>query len=218
MKHLKILALAAVAAGVLTAIAGAGTASAGGTLCSVAPSPTNGPCSSASRWAVNTLLDFSLESGTTTRLTDTDGNIIDTCTESTIKGKLTSNPGGTTTATGENTTIEWGNCTWTTDTVKLQTGKLKLEAEDDNGNSWLYADEKIEVTIFIPLVGSCNYGVESGTKLGTIKEGKGTGATFTANAVATRMNETCPGPSTALWTASYVMTEPSSTTLWVATS
>jgi len=210
MKHVKMLGLAAVAAMALMAFVGAGTASAaGGVLCSTATDPCT------SKWAVNTVLDFSLEPGTSAKLTDTNGNLLDTCTESTVKGKLLANPDGTGTATGENTSITWGNCTWTTDTTKL--GKLKVEAETETpmaGNGWLYADEEIKVTISLGAFGSCEYGVTAGTLLGTYKEST---ETFTANAKATRLNG-CLGPSTALWTATYVKTEPSGTTLWVSTS
>jgi len=209
MKHLKMCVLAAVVGGALMAIPGASTASANGVLCSTA---TN-PCTS--KWAVGTALDFSLESGTSTKVTDTSGNVLDTCTESTVKDKLTSNPAGTTTATGENTSITWGNCAWTTDTTKL--GKLKFEAEDDSGNGWLYSDEQIRWTINIPIFGSCEYGVEAGTRLGTVKEGTSANATITINAVIVKLNA-CVGPSTSLLTASYVMTEPNTTTLFVSTS
>jgi len=223
MKYVKMLGLAVAAAAALMAFVGAGTASATGTACSVAPSPTTGPCPSASRWAVNTVIDFSLESGTSANLTDTEGTTLDTCTSATVKGKLTSNAGGTNTTTGENTQITWGStgtaCTNTTTTTKL--GKLKIKAEDDNGNGILVADEEIQVTIQVPF-GDCLFSVAAGTELGTVKEGTGTNATFTANATGVKLAGGGFGcafaPETSLWSAKYVMTEPSNTTLWVATS
>jgi hypothetical protein len=207
MKYIRILGLAVVAAMALMAVVGAGTASAaGGVACSTA---TN-PCTS--KWAVPATLDFSLEAGTSALLTDTSGNVLDKCAISTVKGKLTANPDATNKqATGENTAITWEECSWPTVTKKL--GKLRIEAEDDNGNGWLYADEEIRVTI-ANIFGDCEYGVTAGTKLGTFKESS---QTFTANAVASLLGG-CFGPSTALWTASYVKTEPSNTTLYVSTS
>jgi hypothetical protein len=208
MKYVKTLGLAAVAALALMALVGAGTASAKeGVLCSTASDPCN------SKWAVGTVIDFSLEKGTSASLTDTNGNTLDTCTESTVKGVLKANPDGTGTATGENTTVDWGNCSFTTNT--LVPGALRIEAEDNNGNGWLYADSTIEVTINIGFLGDCRYGVEAGTLLGTVKEGKAKEATFTANASAKLLGG-CFGPSTSLWKASYILTEPTNTTLWVS--
>jgi hypothetical protein len=204
MKYVKMLGLAAVAAMALMAFAGAGTASADGVLCSTATNPCTSP------WAVGTVIDFSLQSGTSAHLEDTSGNTLDTCKESTVKGKLTANPDAENTATGENTSIAWGNCSATTDTTQL--GKLKVKAENDEGDGILIADAEIRVTINI--FGSCEYGVTKGTELGTWDEQTGV---FTANAIATRLN-TCLGPKTSIWHATYVKTEPSSTTLYVSTS
>src|SRR6476660_2459621 len=202
MKYVKMLGLAAVAAAALMALVGAGTASAKGTLCSAAE-PT---CAAANRWAVPTTMLWSLQQGGSAHLEDTSGNTLDTCTESTVDGDLTSNTaGGEPTATGNNTSITWGGCTATTDTTKL--GKLKIAAAG-GGNGTLIADEEIKVTINI--FGSCEYGVTAGTKLGTITEGKvaagSTSPIFHAEAVATRLSGLiCP--STAKWTATYVMTK-----------
>lgn len=212
MKYIKMLGLAAVAAMALMAFVGAGTASAaGGVLCSTATNPCN------SKWAIGTALDFSLKSGTSAKLTNTEGSTLDSCSESTVKGTLTKNPStevgeSNGQATGENTTISWGNCSFTTDTTKL--GTLRVEAEDDSGNGKLYADGEIKVTISLGVFGDCEYGVTAGTELGTFKEST---QEFTANAKATRLNS-CLGPATSVWTATYVKTEPSATTLFVSTS
>ena len=223
MKHLKMLGLAVLAAMALTALVGAGTASAkAGVLCSNAQATG---CTAP--WPVGTVIDFSLKTGTSAKLTNTAGETLDTCTTATVKGKLTANPGATGTATGENTSITWGSagtpCTWTTTTTKL--GKLSVEAESTHGSGWVYADETIEVTISIPsfLGGPCLYGVAAGTTLGTISEGKSGVSTFTANAVAKRntnngVHPCLPGTETALWVAEYTLTEPVNTTLYVSTS
>jgi hypothetical protein len=212
MKYLKMLGLAAVVAGALMAFVGAGTASASA-LCSTA---TN-PCTS--KWALNTNIDFSLKSGTSAKLTDTAGNTLDTCTASTVQGTLTANPDASGFATGVNTAITWGTastpCTVTTDTVKL--GKLKISAEDDLGNGNLFADEATEVTISI-FGTTCNYGISAGNKIGTLKEGTGTAAVFTANAVAQKLAGNFLCPETSKWVAEYVLTSPSTTTAFISTS
>jgi hypothetical protein len=225
MKYLKMLGLAAVAAAALMAFVGAGTASAKGVLCSTAPVEPSTTCTS--KWAIGTVIDFSLKSGTSAKLTDTAGNTLDTCTASTVKGKLTANPDAGGTATGENTEITWGTketpCTVTTDTVKL--GKLKIGAEDDKGNGDLYADATIEVTISI-FGTTCNYGVTEGTTIGTLKEGKaaplkegeGPVATFVANAIANKLAGNFLCPETTKWVAEYVLTSPTGTTAFVSTS
>lgn len=204
MKHVKTLGLAAVAAMALMALVGAGTASAtGGVLCSTATDPCTAP------WSTPQPLVFSLQGSA--HLEDTNGNTLDTCTGSTVEGELTSNKSGGE-ATGKNTNIAWSSCSATTDTTKP--GKLRITALA-NGNGTLYSDEEIKVTINI--FGSCEYGVTNGVDLGTLTEGKGTSAVFHAEAIATRLSGfICP--TTAKWTATYVLTTPKETTLYVSKS
>jgi len=216
MKYLKMLGLAAVAAAALMAFAGAGTASAKeGVLCST----TSNPCNS--KWAIGTVLDFSLKSGTSAQLTNAaTGESLDTCTGTgtTVKGDLTANPDATGTATGEITSLEWKTCTFPTTTIER--GKLKVERIAGTSNGTVYADAEIRVTINTVFFGSCVYGVKAGADIGTITEGIGTGALFKANKVAavrlTGGEAVCP--ENANWTAEYVLTEPSNTTLSVSSS
>jgi hypothetical protein len=218
MKYLKMLGLAAVAAGALMAFVGAGTAAAeGGVLCSTAPEISTLRCTS--KWAVGTVIDFSLKSGTSAKLTDTAGNTLDTCTASTVKGKLTANPDASGFATGENTEITWGTaatpCTVTIDTIVP--GKFRFIAENDFGYSELWADSGIEITISI-FGTTCTYGVHAGATLGTLVEGTGTAVGFTINAVAFKLAGNFLCPETTKWVAEYVLTSPSSTTAYVSTS
>jgi hypothetical protein len=215
MKYLKMPGLAGLMAAAMMAFVGAGTASAsGGVLCSTA---TN-PCTS--RWAVGSVLDFTLKSGTGSSIVketappNGEGNTLDSCTGSTIKNKITSNPGGAANgATGENQEITWTGCSQTTKTTRL--GKLRVTSDGD-GNGWLIADEQIKWTTLVFGFIDCEYGVESGTTIGTIDEGNP--GTFTVNAVVVLLNNCFGGPTTALWTATYTQTAPSGTTLYVSTS
>lgn len=218
MKHVKMLGLAAVAAMALMAFVGAGSASAaGGTLCSAAENP----CSAANRWAVPTVLDFSVPAKGSVTLENTAGTVtLNTCTESTVKGDIEFNGDANDQATGKNTSITWGGCTHTSTTIVL--GKLRVEATT-GGNGEVYADEEIRVTISGLFPGeNCVYGVAKGATIGTITEGIGTGSIFHANAIAEKTEpgtDICfTGPSSARWTGTYVLTEPSNTTLYVSAS
>jgi len=207
MKYLKMLGLAVVAAAALMAFVGAGTAMAEkGVVCSV----TTSPCTS--KWPAGTELDWSLVANTSAKLVDTKGNVLDTCTKSTVQGELTENPNATGTATGINKKIDWEGCTVTTDTIKA--GGLKIQGITGTDNGTLIADATIEVTVNV--FSSCNYGVEAGTSLGTITGG--IAPIFTANAVAKKLNGGFLCPETTRWTAEYQLTKPTGTALYIVGS
>jgi hypothetical protein len=206
MKYIKMLGFAAVAATALMAFLGAGTAAASqSVLCKTAVNP----CPTAEIYGVGTVLDFSLKSGTSALLTETGGGTLDTCTESTVKSKITV-AGGTEgkTATGENTSITWGKCTFPTVTVTL--GKLKIDPIEKTTNGTLTADSEIGVTINTVFFGSCVYGVKEGSVIGTLTSGAP--ASFDANATAVKLSGSAFAcPETSKWTATYVATEPAGT-------
>jgi hypothetical protein len=209
MKYLKMLGLAAVAAAALMAFVGAGTASA-----SVLCSTTTTPCTSP--WKTGTVMDFSLVG--TAKLTTTEGTVLDTCTGGTVKGNLEQ---GTSTATAKgNVTaanLTWSGCTSTTDT--LTGGTLEIHNIAGTSNGTVTAKEfRVTVDSFL---GSCVMTVGTGVDLGTLTEGKaGTGSspdvTLHVNAVVKRESGLCG--ETALWNATYVLTEPKETTLSVSAS
>jgi hypothetical protein len=206
MKHVKMLGLTVVAAAALMAFVGAGTASASGRLCSTETNPCTSP------WTTPTALDFSLKSGGSAKLTDTAGNTLDTCTSSTVKGSLTNNAAGTT-PSGPISELAWGGCTVTTDTILP--GGLKI-ASAGSGAGTVSSNAKIEVTVNV--FSSCNYGVESGTTLGTTNKGTGSNVVFKANAVAKKLAGGFLCPETTKWVAEYVLTTPSNTLFYVSTS
>jgi len=181
MKYVKILGLAAVAAMALMAFA-ASSASAT-TLVGESPERTLGN---------GDVIDFSIPSGKSAVLVNTANEEIDTCSTSTVKGKL---------STGTTGTIEeltWGSCTFPTNTIT----KGKLEAVSTGGTTGeVKADATIEVTINTVFFGSCIYGVTSGAKVGTLA---GNPAVFTANAVAEKFSGSAFAcPSTSKWTGTY---------------
>jgi len=192
MKHLKALwAMLTVVA--VAAALGAATAS--------ATELYNG----ATTLKSGTVLDFSLKSGTSTALLETGGSTLDTCTGSTIKGKITNAGSSTTTLTGENTSITWTGCTFPTVTVVL--GKFEGHHVTGTTNFTVTADAEIGVTINTVFFGTCIYGAKAVTDLGLVTGGNP--ATLSINAVTVRL----PGsafacPETAKWFASYTSTEP----------
>ena len=216
MKYLKMLGLAAVAAAALMAFVGAGTASAKeGVLCST----TTNPCTS--KWAAKTVMDFSLKSGTSWTMVNAEEptEVLDTCKGGTIKGELTANPDATGTATWKNTLETFETCTWTTTT--LLPGALKVERIAGTSNGTVFADAETQFTINIPIFGSCVYGVKAGAHWGELTEG--TAATPDEVKRSNSPGEKLAGSSFAcppkvLWTATYVLTSPTNTTLSVSSS
>jgi hypothetical protein len=212
-----MLALAAVAAGALMAFIGAGTASAS-KLCST----TVDPCPAGQHWPIGTPIDFSLKKETSANLTNTAGEAIDSCTGSTVTMTTTNTGSGTETVTAHITKLEWIGCTFPTTTVRKGCVEIHKIASTSNGT--LTADKCkkaegieegiTEVTINTVFFGTCVYGIEAGKSIGDLSEGNP--AHFTAKAVAKKLsgsNIACP--ETSNWSATYVQTEPSNTTLSV---
>lgn len=183
---------------------GSGTAVASnGVLCST----WSNPC--GSKWAVHTVLDWSLRNKTSAKLVSTAGETLDACTASTTKQELTANPGSTGTYTVKFLTINHSSCTVTTDTVKL--GGAKVENIAGTGNGKVYATESSEVTVNV--FSSCVYGIEAGTILGEVKGGSP--AIFVTSAVTKRTSGGFLCPETAKWVAESALTEPISTQYWI---
>jgi hypothetical protein len=210
MRHLKTLALAAVAAGALMALVGAGTASA-----SILCSTTVETCQEAQKLQFNTILDFSLSPGTSALLKETaveGGATLDTCKSSTKKGIITSVGSSTETVTGEFTEVTWGTCTFPTSTTLK--GKFEVHKIAGTSNGTVTADGETRVTINTIFFGSCVYSVPSGGSIGDLTEGNP--AILHTNAVAhktTGSEAVCP--TTAITTATYVLTSPAGTTVSV---
>lgn len=207
MKHLKLLALAAVSTGVLLAFPGAGPASAS-RLCAT----TVSTCPENETWAKETLIDFSLNSGTSDNLQETGapdgkGETLDTCKGSTIEVTLT-NSGGAERATAQINNLTWSSCTFpTTTTVR---GNLEVASIAGTSNGTVIADEETRVTINTIVFGSCIYTIFDGKSMGDITEGKP--AIFHANAVAHKTaGSEFVCPTTSVWSATYTLTFPKET-------
>jgi hypothetical protein len=195
MKHVKNLGLASVTAIALTVLVGGGSAS--------ATALYNG----ATKLGVGSTLDLSLKSGTKIKVTNTAGTeILDECSTSTIKGKI-SNAGGAGVAVTTNTEEwRWEGCS--VPTAMDVKGGLEI--------SWLSGTEgtvksssETSWTINTVFFGVCSWGVLKGTDLGKLTTFSSGAATFDLNATLIKLagsNFACP--ETYKWTATYASTEP----------
>lgn len=209
MKHLKMLAFAAVAPAAFTASTGAGTASA-----TVLCSTTVEPCPGAQKWPVGTIIDFSLEPGTS--LSQLVGaTTIKTCKGSTIKGKITNAGSGVSTVSGEITELTWKECTHST--VTLMMGGFEIHHISGTSNGTVTATSETTWTTKNPLFGSCIWGWSAGTHLGTLREGKPAALDLFA-VIHKTAGSALACPETADWPATYTLTAPNSTTLSVGAS
>ncbi len=208
MKFVKELCLlAAVAAFALMLSGEVGTASA-----SVLCSAQETECKTANKYSAGTVLNFSLKSGTSANLVTTEGETLDTCTESVVKGTIENAGSNTESVTGSIGTLTWGKCTFATTT--LLPGKLEVSNIAGTHNGTVKGDSETRVTVNNGFFGSCVYGAVSGTDLGELKEGKP--ATFVANAVVKKLTGSAVAcPETTKWTAEYTLTEPTGKTLAV---
>jgi hypothetical protein len=164
MRSMKMLALAAVAAGALMAFIGAGTASA-----SVACSTETTPCSS--RWPnVTWTWSHSGPASLFIKELGGEGKTLDTCTGSSMMGTMIN---GTTTATVKGTVeaknLAWTGCTQTTTTIAGGTLEIHNIAGTSNGT---VTGSGFKVTVLAFGFISCVFETGEGAVLGTITEGK----------------------------------------------
>lgn len=206
MKYLKILGLAAVAATALMAFIGAGTASAT-VICTT--KPTGGECPAGWDYPAGTVGKASLKSGTTVVLESTSGSTLVTCSESTVGGTSENTGGATSTVKSILTSLTWGGCTTTVDTLNAGTGELHWISGTTNGTLITF-NNLVTTNIFGV---SCSYGTgAAGTDMGTTVGGNP--GSLTVKTVINKQEGGFLCPSTTLFTAEYIATEPHAE--WVA--
>lgn len=204
MKYLKLLGLAGVTAMALTAFLGSGSASAT-VLCKT--SLTSG-CWAAGWNNLGDTLYFTPEE--TIRLTDTSGDTLNACIESGIE-MIVKNVGSSTTTLGAFADITFDTCS--VPTATLGTGELEIHwiAGTDNG---AVTGKKFDWTM--TLFGtSCEYGLGTGTHIGTLTGGSP--AIIDISSIVTKTAGGFICPSTAIWEGKYISTHPSGT-IDIATS
>jgi len=191
MKPVRVLGVIALMTAALLALIGAGSASAT-VLC------TNSSCTTT--YASGTTIDYTLKSGTTSRLSDTSSNSLATCTGSTVRGKISSESGASISSNLESLT--WSGCSQTTTTIKNGSLAITWTSGTSNGS---VSSSSSEVTMVVVGV-SCTYGTGAGTTLGTLKGGEEPVLSISAVVSKTAGSFICP--SSGKWTAEYVVTEP----------
>jgi len=202
MKYLKMLGLAAVAAMALTAFLGAGTASATELYKYTTPSNND-------TLGVGTVLESTLETGTSALLRDTLGGANDTCTSSVVKGTIEAAGGVVPHPNGKISSLTFTGCSHTTTVMKNADGffgSLEIQSIAGTTNGTVISKES-RVTVKSTIFGlSCVANTGAGTTIGTLTGAKSsTGkATMDINGVIT-LEGGC-GDST--WTGSYEVTNP----------
>lgn len=210
MKYVKMLALAAVAAGALMAFIGAGTASAG-VICSTTTG--NNRCPAGQQWPNKTKIVRSIPAGSKAELTSTTGETLVSCTGSEISGEITKE-GSETEGTKESIeSLTWSGCTFPTTT--LEVGPIEVDRIAGTSNGTVTALGTFRVTISTGLFGSCIYGVTAGVSIGDYIEGNP--GIFQPKAAAEKFSgSSFACPSTSTWGGKWVVTKPANTTLSVS--
>jgi hypothetical protein len=198
MKYLKMLGLAAIAAGALMAFVGAGTASA-----------TELECGE-SMCAEHTTIHA--EASSTVILHPVIGNI--ECKKSTVSGTTENTGSSSETVKGPIASLTWGECN--TEEIKtLEAGSLEVhtDANDTAGTSGNGTLTSIGAKVTVKFLGfHCIFGTNNPTDIGTITGSRATGGTpvLMIEARIERIGGTsgafCGGTSE--WTGSYAVDNP----------
>jgi hypothetical protein len=204
MKYLKILGLAAVAAMALMAFASSASA-------------TRLYKEAGTHLPIGTEIHATLKTGTSAKLTDTEGHVLDTCTSSTIFGKTTTTGSATETVKGlvEAKNLIWGTATTpcSVGTTTTEGGELEIHSIAGTTNGTLTA-KNFKVSINTVLFGTCVFTAGEGTHMGELKGNTTGNATMVVNAIVKKISGICN--STGNWVAEYTVTTP--TKLWVEES
>jgi hypothetical protein len=206
MKYVKMLGFAAIAAAALMAFAGAGTASA-----TVLCSTTVETCPSAQRWPITTL-NFSLLSGASLEWVN-EGETLQTCKGASMKMDMTNAGNSTSTVEASTTSPTFSQCT--TPNTFTKWGGVEIHRIGGTSNGTMTAAGEFGWTFNTVFFGSCLYGWEKGGVIGTLLEGKP--AVLELNTAIHKLSGSafaCPENGTLK--GSLTLTEPSSTTLSVA--
>jgi hypothetical protein len=200
----KALGLAAIAAMALMAAAGAGSASAD-VFCTVNNTPE---CSHGAEISV---IEPTLVKGSSLKLTDTSGNPLHTCSDSTISVNIEKQGEGVE-PEGKTSTFDWSGCTNPTTTVK--NGSLKVETRETSPGVFVHTVTAFgtEVTTQIPFFGSCVFGVGSGVSLGDLVLGNT--AVLHVNTSVSKTSGGFACPSSYKWIADYQIANHSA--VWIS--
>lgn len=208
MQYAKLVGLVAVAALVLAALSGAGSASAT-VLCKVNAKPCPTPNED---YPAGTEIHASIAAGGGLAIRDTESHVLITCSESTLKGKTT-NTGGTpgVPVEGKIETLTFngvGGSECTSPIKVLKTGEFDIEYIPGTNTRGTLTLKETQVTTTLAGV-SCTYGAASVVDAGTVTgTSLGTPATIDFSGVLPKEGGgfLCPGDVT--WETTYTITAP----------
>ena len=195
MKHLKTLAMATAAAAAVMAFLGVGAASAT-VLCTTTSTPCTVP------YPEETKFHATLEPGASALFQDTSGSEKKTCTEGTIKGKITKKGGAGATVIIGLEEWTWTNCTHTT--VTIAAGELEVHNIVNTDNGTITGRNTKWTTVINGI--TCTYGFGNGVDIGDLTGGFP--ATIDIDTVLSRQGGGFLCPETMTLTASFLVTEP----------
>lgn len=201
MKHLKMLAMATVAAAAVTAFFGSTVASAT-VLCSTTSTPCTG------KYGAGTKFVASLEDSAV--LETTSSQTQKTCTDGKITGTVSNAGSATETVKIGIDEWTWSNCTQSS--VTLVPGELEVHHINGTDNGTLTAKNSTWTTTMLGV--SCSYGLTDWTHIGTLTGG--TAPTIDIDAVVIKHAGSFICPSHHRLTATFKITEP--TPLYVEAS
>jgi hypothetical protein len=196
MKFLKLIGSATMVAAVVMAV-GAATSSATVFCKNNASTET---CSE--KYPVGTKSVASSEGSSV--IETTGGTVLNTCTSATAEGELTSAGGSSSTVKGIATSLTWGGCTKTTDTISLGEGEVHWISGTDNGTATAKGGG---VTTNGPF-GSCVYGLGSEMKdWGAFVEGEP--PSMSINSIVFKVSGAATCPAEVRVTGKAILTSPS---------
>ena len=205
MKHLKILGLAVVAAMALTAFVGVGTAAAGPTELYVGHTTAGNTDNTG-----GVEIHATIAAGTSALLSDTSGELADTCKASTVLGKTTNTTA--TTLDGNISSLTWGECDFPTKTLTGKEGSLDItyvgDKNADGQGDGTVTGTGSEVTVLVFGFIDCIYGTGAGTHLGTLSGSTAGHASLAINATIELQSGGFGCPETTKWVANYTVTTP----------
>lgn len=201
MRHMKLVISTGCFALALTMLLGASPASA-----TVLCSENKIPCPAGKDYEFNTVLDASLETGTTTVFRDTSSTLVDKCTGSTIESRTENTGAKGVPIKTEIKKLTFEGCNFKTVVTVL--GWLDIDyAGGANDTKGILTLKTTEITISVLGV-SCVYGAEIiGTAVGLIKGGNPGKMEIEGNSLLKREGGMlCP--THVVWEGKYTVTAP----------
>jgi hypothetical protein len=208
MKFVTMLGLAAAAAMVLTALLGAGSASA-----TVLCKEYEVPCLNANVWAAKTKIKATLEAKTSMDVKDIHGTVLNTCTGSTIEGRTTNAGGKGIAVVGDNETETFAGCTHAMTVEKTGEFAVHYLGPSTTG-TWLFTNDNVTVEVF---GATCSYGSGTEDEVGIVESDESTtdAELDFVEAEFTKLAGSLICPPVVFWSGEYLITEPGADELYI---